>query len=213
MKRKLLRRDWDGVIRDFIRGIPMGGAKTLKEWDEWEENVRKEKPFRTFLADDLWYATGSLLRFPKHTYRLICARTSNLFSRKSYLLRSNLKKTYRHDFSTRLLHCAFDAFCEELRESDIDYIRWSAKKRRNYERREDELIELYDWWTITRPNRPSPREASGLAAYIAKNKEDTEDFDKTRRLYEATFELEERYHAEDDEMLKRLVDLRCFVSD
>jgi len=52
-----------------------------------------------------------------------------------------------------------------------------------------EVEALYLWWTAGRPNRPDPWEQ--------------ESFTGDRK-----FEIEEAYHAEDNGMLKRLVDIR-----
>jgi hypothetical protein len=94
-----------------------------------------------------------------------------------------------------------------------------------------EIITLYLWWVDIRPNRPEPGDASGsYKAHEALTRSGYKWFskptadephlsewakDKDDPLYrvwsekaDLSHEIEERYHAEDEEMMKRLVAIR-----
>lgn len=86
-----------------------------------------------------------------------------------------------------------------------------------------ELLDLYTWWTVTRPARPDPYEASGWTAYCeACRKEKGSDSimsmfsepkseelkqlgDQTHKLLQ---EIEAAYEAEDENMMIRLIKAR-----
>ncbi len=93
-----------------------------------------------------------------------------------------------------------------------------------------EVLYLYNWWTVTRPARPDPHEASGLDAYYAaqkaKRKADNPDEDDEdvlwisstnenketrallRKLLKKMHSIEARYDKEDTECLTRLINVR-----
>lgn len=85
-----------------------------------------------------------------------------------------------------------------------------------------ELIDLYNWWKVTRPARPDPYDASGWSKTYNEQKakhggdpfwddwEDEAGEDRKRR-YEClnvSVKIEEDYYKEDEEMLIRLVRIR-----
>lgn len=89
-----------------------------------------------------------------------------------------------------------------------------------------ELRALYDWWTVTRPARPDPYEASGWTALceerrqrrIAEGKSDNffaSMNDKTpaekkasAKALKALHKMEEAYEKEDEDMMIRLIKVR-----
>jgi hypothetical protein len=83
-----------------------------------------------------------------------------------------------------------------------------------------EILDLYTWWTITRPARPDPYEASGYNSYYdnmtAKygpglaswNKEDKEDKKIGAKARKILNKLEADYDKEDEEMMIRLIKIR-----
>jgi hypothetical protein len=85
-----------------------------------------------------------------------------------------------------------------------------------------EILDLYNWWTIIRPQRPDPMDASGWTAYCEKRREkggsdlsildyddETEEERKEcRRAMEVSHQMEEAYDAEDEQMLIRLIKIR-----
>lgn len=83
-----------------------------------------------------------------------------------------------------------------------------------------EQLELYTWWTVTRPARPDPYEVSGWTAMCdRRRKEDDEDVflrdDKTptekkesRKALDMLGKIEAKYEKEDEDMLIRLIKIR-----
>lgn len=85
-------------------------------------------------------------------------------------------------------------------------------------------LKLYNWWKHERPARPDPMEVSGWNDIYKKAKADEDwweeptpdDPHRSRYRYDEeacaaavrSHEIEEQYHAEDDEMLKELVSIR-----
>jgi hypothetical protein len=83
-----------------------------------------------------------------------------------------------------------------------------------------EILELYNWWTKVRPNRPDPYDASGWTAYCDKKRKKSDS--NLSMFYEKTPEeeeesktsldklriMEEDYEKEDEEMMIRLTKIR-----
>jgi hypothetical protein len=87
-----------------------------------------------------------------------------------------------------------------------------------------ELRELYDWWTVTRPARVDPMEASGWSAICDARRERAKAEGKKRswglddktpaerkettRVLKAMHKLEAAYEKEDEDMMIRLIKVR-----
>ena len=67
----------------------------------------------------------------------------------------------------------------------------------------NEVLELYTWWTETRPLRPDPWDQ-----YTA---EELDDNETSYDLYKKISNLESSYYEEDTEMLVRLMKVRSFL--
>jgi hypothetical protein len=92
---------------------------------------------------------------------------------------------------------------------------WQAKSAK-------EIIELYNWWTVTYPNRPEPMEASGWSAYCDATRKENGDSilsmfreDKSPEMkkwseesIDRLHEMETAYEKEDEEMMIRLIKVR-----
>jgi hypothetical protein len=86
--------------------------------------------------------------------------------------------------------------------------------------RAQEILELYKWWTIGRPLRRDPHDASGWTAYCARRRsKDGSDLwdleDRTEeeraesgRILDELQRLEQQYEEEDESMLIRLIKVR-----
>lgn len=76
-------------------------------------------------------------------------------------------------------------------------------------------LELYEWYTVTRKNRPDPMDASGLSDYYAKQREEhgsslwaalrSNRDDDWEKMHKECVRLEEAYDKEDTEMLIKLI--------
>lgn len=85
-----------------------------------------------------------------------------------------------------------------------------------------EVLELYHWWTVVRPNRPDPGDASGWTAWCHSTRSNTDDVlsvldssnetpeqrETSNRILDAYHEIEKNYENEDTEMLVRLIRIR-----
>lgn len=85
--------------------------------------------------------------------------------------------------------------------------------------RAQEILDLYLWWTVTRPARPDPMEASGWSELCEERRQSGRDFmdidDETpaehQRRHEALdrcHALEQQYEEEDEAMMIRLIKVR-----
>lgn len=76
-----------------------------------------------------------------------------------------------------------------------------------------EILELYKWWTENYPNRLDPSDASGWSDECEKQRANGSLLNQPlttsgKFALDKYREIEERYYAEEQEMLKRLIDLR-----
>ena len=83
-----------------------------------------------------------------------------------------------------------------------------------------EILDLYVWWTVTRPARPDAYEASGWSAYCEASREASggklrwggdrspELKEMSTKAHELLHKMEEAYETEDEEMMIRLIKVR-----
>ena len=76
-----------------------------------------------------------------------------------------------------------------------------------------EILELYNWWTVTRPKRVDPDELSGWTTVIGYGIMPVNDEvrDARRVAVALSTEIETQYANEDTEMLTRLVKVRSHM--
>ena len=78
-----------------------------------------------------------------------------------------------------------------------------------------EILDLYTWWTVDRPRRVDPMEASGWSDYCNRRRAaDPDDWifgnneEDTGPMLDQMHQLETKYEQEDEEMLIRLIKVR-----
>jgi hypothetical protein len=80
-----------------------------------------------------------------------------------------------------------------------------------------EILNLYTWWTVTRPARPDPMKVSGWSDYCARRRStdpddwifgDSKDKEDTGPMMDEMHRLEAEYEAEDEAMMIRLIKIR-----
>jgi hypothetical protein len=84
-----------------------------------------------------------------------------------------------------------------------------------------EILNLYQWWTVTRPARPDPYESSGWMAYCEASREanggklswsGSKDNAKLKKMskdaHKKLNKMEAAYDKEDEEMLIKLIKIR-----
>ena len=119
----------------------------------------------------------------------------------------------------------------------IDHVTWASKlvHTKEYGITEDspefgqptgqakiaqELLVLYTWWTVERPNRPDPHEVSGWSAFCESYTDDGKKLSRifgtrtpaqqkeSTRLLKLMTKIEDKYEKEDEQMLIRLIKIR-----
>ena len=83
-----------------------------------------------------------------------------------------------------------------------------------------EILDLYTWWTVTRPARPDPYEVSGWSAYCklceeqpggmfaSMNREDPKLKKMSTKAHKILDKMETDYEKEDEDMMIRLIKVR-----
>jgi hypothetical protein len=84
----------------------------------------------------------------------------------------------------------------------------------------NEILALYMWWTVERPKRPDPHDASGWTAWCDRRRDadgnhiwDLEDRNEEERveslrILDECHRLEEQFEQEDEDMMIRLIKIR-----
>jgi hypothetical protein len=113
-------------------------------------------------------------------------------------------------------------------QAGIAYLNWAAALKRDEEWVDkndptygeptsqalaaQEILQLYQWWKHTRPNRPDPDEISGWSKYCEqKSTINKIDEDVSRDILNACFKIEKEYEEEDTQMLIRLIKIRSYL--
>lgn len=87
-----------------------------------------------------------------------------------------------------------------------------------------EILELYHWWTVVRPDRPDPHDASGwsewcehrrskfetgdVLSFLDSSNDTPEEKFRTSHILDRCHEIEQKYEDEDTDMLIRLIKIR-----
>ena len=83
-----------------------------------------------------------------------------------------------------------------------------------------EILDLYTWWTCTRPSRPDPYEESGWLAFCERmaekygpglsswDKRTKAEKTESNKINKIQTKMEEQYEKEDEEMMIRLIKVR-----
>jgi len=80
-----------------------------------------------------------------------------------------------------------------------------------------EILDLYTWWTVTRPARSDPMEVSGWSAYCNRRRAadpddwifgDGDNKEDTGPMLDQMHQLETKYEQEDEDMMIRLIKIR-----
>jgi hypothetical protein len=110
---------------DFVRGEQKPFALGFDEWDEWRDDVRRRRPVRYFLAEEVSDRLQDVLYFPKDIYRTIRAYVDNRFIHKTHCLKTGLRPGSFYELEHRMLHGLFNEL-KEFVEVDLGttYASW-----------------------------------------------------------------------------------------
>lgn len=173
-----------------------------------------------------------------------CAHMEIIFSeRRKYWLYCNLPRPFNKIFKpnqkerTRLgvkYIKRYEGMLDEFISDNIDkiddeYVKKETEWYNDAIKNSNEIIDLYIWWTVGRPNRPNPFDVYprtseedydffdfercgetswGEPLYKLNDPRSEEDKNSDSERYKLINELEEKYHQEDEEMFHRLIKVR-----
>ena len=138
--------------------LPMKCLAPAEEyaWEDWDREMRQEYPRRFFFQEifPMWFRVNISMRisdllywFRSHTYR-----------RYHLLDLRNSKQGYKWGYcdpSEKILYACFKILCDFV-ENDMKYVCYYAEATKqtpewNKREEEKEILELYKWWTESRP--------------------------------------------------------------
>ena len=240
-------------VADFIRGEKKPHAL---EWDKWREyyaDLKKRKPIRYWIAEELLSKLQNFLYYPFDLWYSIRCYIRNRYITQTHVLKSDLKKGQWYDLDTRILHSLFNELVDYVEielshlskwdrtkgykfknrrsvEAAYDYFEWANNltygedygilpDHENYGQLTDQAVksrkiqELYEWWTITRPNRPDPYVVSRFSKAFA---DEDSMFsrplsDEQKNAIKNNHDIQESYDNEDTEMLIELIKIRNYL--
>ena len=145
--------------------------------------MKKERPFRYYLSDTLLNKIQDVVYFPYDVYHNARMRFLN---RNLYLLDTGLPKGEYYDLDTRILYACFNEFSKLFEYNQKHFVLSDS---------DQDLKELYEWWTKTRPNRSDPIDSITKETH-------GEDY------FILIDEIDQDYYKEDTEKLKQLMGCR-----
>jgi len=220
---------------DWIRGEKKPHALGLREWDEWKDKQRKERPYRFWLSDIVLQKLQNILYFPYDIYRTVKAYIRNRYFDKTHYLNTGLKPGQYYDLDTRILHALFNELVDFVEielahlslwdrnkkykfkngrcvEAAYDYFDWacnlkSKSKLTEQAKASRKIKKIYEWWKNKRPNRKDPYGEKTFGLDI----EDILDNKKAKekqKLFEKTYQMELAQENEDTTMMIELINVR-----
>ncbi len=130
-----MRNYWScSKFADFIRGTIKLECGSGKDWREWEQLAKEKHPIRFWVAEEGLNKLQDFIMWPIDKLYAIKYWFVNRFITRTHQLTSNLKKGEWHEFSERLLYCAFDELVNFVEiESSWNYIIWDEEARKKYD--------------------------------------------------------------------------------
>ena len=120
-------------LADWIRGSKKGGAKTGKEWGEWEEHSKASHPIRHWIAEEALDWIQDLVTWPVRKIYDAKYYINNRWVTKTHALTSTLERGQWHEFETRLMHSMFDEMVNYIEvEEAWSHIAWDDEARKKY---------------------------------------------------------------------------------
>lgn len=212
---------------DLIRGEKKPYALELGEWDKWKNTQKTERPWRFWLSDTFLNKLQDIICFPIDIYNTIRIYIRNRYFDKIHYLKTDLIPGDFYDLDTRILHGLFNELVifveKELAhlskwntekkykfvkgrcvDAAYDYFEWANNLKQDGKLTDQakfsrKLQQLYEWWTIERPNRPDP--------YVKYSYSKTNKKSETKK-YKDISKIEADYESEDTKKLIELIKIR-----
>lgn len=195
------------------KGLGPDVARSMEDWDSFKEYHKKHNPIRYFLNHEfepmfVWPITHRV----KRVTDWIKYRTYKRY----HIVDTGLEPGY-YDTDTKMFHACFNMLKEFVevekahhwnwmgenlkgKDAGIAHLEWEMtipeEWSRDQAKNAREIYELYEWWTIERPNRQDPWDLLN---------EDETEYDKK---YGKMDKLEVKYAKEDQRMFIRLIKIR-----
>jgi hypothetical protein len=213
---------------DFIRGSKKPYALEWKEWDKWNNQQEKERPFRFWLSDTFLNKLQDIVYFPYDFYNTIKIYIRNRWIDKTHYLKTGLKPGNYYEFDYRILHGLFNEFVDfveielahlslwdqkkkyEIKhgrciEAAYDYFDWATNlkhygKLTEQAKTAKKIKQLYEWWKIDRLKRINPYSDEALG--------DIDDIVDNKKFYDKAYQIEADQEDEDTKMLIQLIKIR-----
>lgn len=137
---------------DFLRGIKKPYALEWKEWDKWNNQQEKQRPFRFWLSDIFLNKLQDIVYFPYDIYNTIKIYIRNRYFDKLQYLNTGLIPGQYYDLDTRILHGLFNELVDFVEIELAHLSLWDQNKK--YEIKHGRCIEAaydyFDWATNLR---------------------------------------------------------------
>jgi hypothetical protein len=211
------------------------------DWMEYESWLKENHPFVWWFEHKFMDKVQDLFCYaPKHL-SAIKYYLKNRFIRETHNLQTNLKKGEYHEIDNRIIHGLFNTlvifvevevanFHKKLNRDKKEYAGFNnvdhamayfkfqieqSEVVESHKNEHQEIIDLYEWWTKTRPSRVDPFEAfptdkDYLPGWCDKDISDEEKEENYKR-YESIAALEKEYQQEDEDMMIRLIKVRQWM--
>lgn len=191
-------------------------AGSAKEWRIWEATMRKQRPIAWFLQETL----GGAFRTARSRLRdwkwSLLHRIHPKY--RYHVVDSGLPPGY-HDPCSLVLHVPFNLLKSFYERQLTGHVDWQADEP--HRQAFAEMKALYEWWTVTRPNRentlePLPEVSAGGGDFFVVFDDDYRDHPEVlewQRVAKIHNDAEQHWDQEDQDMLIRLVKIRQYLWD
>lgn len=128
---------------DRIRGIEKGGAKTGREWREWEAEAKTKHPIRYWIAEEALDAIQNFIWWPVDKLYDIKYYINNRWITRTHALTAHPRDLPRgqwSDVGNRFLPCLFNELVDFV-ETELAWwhLAWSPEERPKYN---------MPWWAV-----------------------------------------------------------------
>jgi len=218
---------WDGGFfsrcKHYFYNMPE--ALGWGEWSKWDKKTKKEHPISWFFLDTIPDFMHDCWRPIKDTYyNLKCKYiikyhhvkidVDRFFVGNEWNVKKPLRNYHWLDSDTKMLFANFQILVDFV-EKEEDMVDWQATP--HHQTAYEEFMELYNWWTKERPNRPD--ECPDATDYgIDRDELFGPNVDRKNPGYiqwskdiDEYHQNEEAYTNEDTEMLIRLITIRQYL--
>ena len=223
---------------DWIRGSKKPFAATLEEWDEWNNQQQKERPWRYWASENLLQKIQDIVHYPSDIYSAIYYYVVNRWIDQCHIIKTGLKPGGYYEIDYKILHGLFTTLVDFVEieladrmnwienkkykfkngrcvEAGRDYLEWASKLTADYYDKDDPK---YGQLTTQAINFVEIKKLYEWWKNTRPNRVDPstiydgiseKDFMKpNKERYDRYFQMEEQYNREDEQMMIKLIQIR-----